>query len=57
ATGAAALAFESVGREFAAEARTGSGASSFTGLAFYRDSWRGLAADRGVADAAAGGAR
>ncbi|RWN01118.1 MAG: carbohydrate kinase [Mesorhizobium sp.] len=57
ATGAAALAFESVGREFAAEAPEPVRASSFTGLAFYRDSWRGLAADRGVADAAAGGAR
>lgn len=57
ATGAAALAFESVGREFAAEAPEPVRASSFTGLAGYRDSWRGLAADRGVTGAAAGGAR
>lgn len=57
ATGAAALAFESVGREFAAEAPEPVRASDFAGLAGYRDSWRGLAADRGVADAAAGGAR
>jgi sugar (pentulose or hexulose) kinase len=57
ATGAAALAFESVGREFAAEAPEPVHASSFTGLAGYRDSWRGLAADRGVIGAAAGGAR
>lgn len=57
ATGAAALAFESVGHEFAAEAPEPVHASSFTGLAGYRDSWRGLAADRGVVGAAAGGAR
>ncbi|RWP70196.1 carbohydrate kinase [Mesorhizobium sp.] len=57
ATGAAALAFESVGREFAAEAPEPVRASSFAGLAGYRDSWRSLATDRGVADAAAGGAR
>jgi sugar (pentulose or hexulose) kinase len=57
ATGAAALAFESAGREFAAEAPEAVHASSFPGRAGYRDSWRGLAADRGTANAAAGGAR
>ncbi|PDQ18179.1 carbohydrate kinase [Mesorhizobium sanjuanii] len=57
ATGAAALAFESVGREFAAEAPEPVRASSFAGLVGYRDRWRGLATDRGVAGAAAGGAR
>lgn len=57
ATGAAALAFESVGREFAAEVPEPVRASRFTGLAGYRDDWRSLAMDRGVAGAAAGGAR
>ncbi|AZO45666.1 carbohydrate kinase [Mesorhizobium sp. M7D.F.Ca.US.005.01.1.1] len=47
ATGAAALAFESVGREFAAEVPEPVRASRFTGLAFYRSDWR----------AAVGGAR
>ncbi|WP_256751828.1 FGGY-family carbohydrate kinase [Mesorhizobium sp. Mes31] len=57
ATGAAALAFESVGREFAAEAPEPVRASGFTGLAGYRDDWRALAMDRGIAGAAARGAR
>ncbi|MER9295187.1 FGGY-family carbohydrate kinase [Mesorhizobium sp. M0621] len=57
ATGAAALAFESVGREFAAEVPEPVRASHFTGLAGYRDDWRAFAMDRGVAGAAAGGAR
>lgn len=57
ATGAAALAFESVGREFAAEAPESVRASNFAGLAGYRDRWRGFATDRGVAGAATGGAR
>ncbi len=57
ATGAAALAFESVGREFAAEAPEPVHALSFAGLAGYRGSWRGLAADRRVDGTAAGGAR
>ncbi|MER9307320.1 FGGY-family carbohydrate kinase [Mesorhizobium sp. M0293] len=57
ATGAAALAFESVGREFAAEVPEPVRASRFTGLAFYRDDWRAFAIDRGIAGATAGGAR
>jgi sugar (pentulose or hexulose) kinase len=57
ATGAAALAFESVGREFAAEAPKAVRTSSFTGLAGYRDSWCGLVADRCMASTAAGDAR
>ncbi|MER8505856.1 FGGY-family carbohydrate kinase [Mesorhizobium sp. M0199] len=57
ATGAAALAFESVGREFATEAPEAVHAASFSGLAGYRNDWRGLAADRGAPRAAAGGAR
>ncbi|CCV05225.1 Carbohydrate kinase FGGY [Mesorhizobium metallidurans STM 2683] len=57
ATGAAALAFESVGREFAAEVPEPVRASTFAGFAGYRNRWRGLAADRGVAGATAGGAR
>ncbi|RWC27187.1 MAG: carbohydrate kinase [Mesorhizobium sp.] len=57
ATGAAALAFESVGREFAAEAPEPVRASGFSGLAGYRDSWRGLSGDRGVVETAARGAR
>ncbi|RUX94870.1 MULTISPECIES: FGGY-family carbohydrate kinase [unclassified Mesorhizobium] len=57
ATGAAALAFESVGREFAAEVPEPVRASRFTGLAFYRDDWRARAMDRGITGAVAGGAR
>ena len=56
ATGAAALAFESVGREFAAERPEPVRAASFKGLAGYRDDWRGLIAEHGIA-ASAGGAR
>ncbi|RWA83833.1 carbohydrate kinase [Mesorhizobium sp.] len=56
ATGAAALAFESVGREFAADMPEPVRVASFKGLAGYRDDWRGLIAERGIA-APAGGAR
>ncbi|RUY79516.1 carbohydrate kinase, partial [Mesorhizobium sp. M7A.F.Ca.CA.001.09.2.1] len=57
ATGAAALAFESVGREFAAEVPEPVHASRFTGLAGYRSNWRDATMDRSVAGAAVGGAR
>ncbi|MBZ9889361.1 FGGY-family carbohydrate kinase [Mesorhizobium sp. BR1-1-3] len=57
ATGAAALAFESVGREFAAEVPEPVHASRFTGLAGYRSNWRDATMDQGVAGAAVGGAR
>ncbi|MCA0031189.1 FGGY-family carbohydrate kinase [Mesorhizobium sp. B263B2A] len=57
ATGAAALAFESVGREFAAEVPGPVTAARFTGLAGYRDDWRDLVAGRGTAGKAVGGAR
>ncbi|RUZ75248.1 carbohydrate kinase [Mesorhizobium sp. M7A.F.Ca.US.006.01.1.1] len=57
ATGAAALAFESVGREFAAEVPEPVRASRFTGLAGYRSNWRDATMDLGVDGAAAGGAR
>ncbi|TIM20967.1 MAG: carbohydrate kinase [Mesorhizobium sp.] len=57
ATGAAALAFESVGREFAAEVPEPVRASRFTGLAGYRSNWRDAPMDRGVAGVAVGGAR
>ncbi|RWQ24108.1 carbohydrate kinase [Mesorhizobium sp.] len=57
ATGAAALAFESVGREFAAEVPEPVRASRFTGLAGYRSNWRDATMDRGVAGVAVGGAR
>ncbi|RJT42609.1 carbohydrate kinase [Mesorhizobium waimense] len=40
ATGAAALAFESVGRDFAAEAPEPVRAARFAGLSSYRDHWR-----------------
>ncbi|MDX8521685.1 FGGY-family carbohydrate kinase [Mesorhizobium dulcispinae] len=56
ATGAAALAFESVGREFAAETPEPVRATSFKGLPGYRDQWRALIAGRGIA-ASAGGAQ
>lgn len=56
ATGAAALAFESVGREFAAERPEPVRAASFKDLAGYRDDWRGRIGERGLA-ASAGGAR
>jgi sugar (pentulose or hexulose) kinase len=54
ATGAAALAFESAGREFAADAPAVVHAADFVGLAGYRSNWRGFAAERGAARAAAG---
>ncbi|RVD63333.1 carbohydrate kinase [Mesorhizobium sp. M7A.F.Ca.ET.027.03.2.1] len=57
ATGAAALAFESVGREFAAEVPEPVRASRFSGLAGYRSNWRDATMDRGVAGVAVGGAR
>ncbi|CAN7300540.1 FGGY-family carbohydrate kinase [Mesorhizobium sp. LjRoot246] len=57
ATGAAALAFESVGREFAAEVPEPVRVSRFNGLAGYRSNWRAFAVDRGIAGAAAGGVR
>jgi len=57
ATGAAALAFESVGREFAAEAPKPVHAARFCGLAGYRDAWRDRIAAQGAAVKAAGGAR
>ncbi|QKD01618.1 FGGY-family carbohydrate kinase [Mesorhizobium loti] len=57
ATGAAALAFESVGRDFAAEAPQPVHATRFTGLIGYRDAWRDLVAGHGIAGKMAGGAR
>jgi sugar (pentulose or hexulose) kinase len=57
ATGAAALAFESVGREFAAETPDPVRAADFKGLGRYRDAWRDLVAQDGFAGAAAGGAQ
>jgi sugar (pentulose or hexulose) kinase len=57
ATGAAALAFESVGRDFAAEAPEPVHATRFGGLADYRDGWCDLVAGHGTAGKAAGGAR
>ncbi|RUX34337.1 carbohydrate kinase [Mesorhizobium sp. M2A.F.Ca.ET.042.01.1.1] len=57
ATGAAALAFESVGREFAAETPEPVRAADFKGLDRYRDDWRGLIAGRHIARAAAGAAQ
>jgi sugar (pentulose or hexulose) kinase len=57
ATGAAALAFESVGCAFAAEAPEPVRAAGFVGLAGYRDDWRGEISERGVTGRAAGGGR
>ncbi|MBZ9813085.1 FGGY-family carbohydrate kinase [Mesorhizobium sp. CA7] len=57
ATGAAALAFESIGREFAADRPEPVRAADFKGLDRYRDDWRGLIAGRHIAGAAAGGAQ
>jgi len=57
ATGAAALAFESVGCAFAAEAPEPVRAARFVGLAGYRDDWRGEVAERGATGRAAGGGR
>lgn len=55
ATGAAALAFESVGRSFAVTAPEPVRAAHFAGLAGYRDGWRALVFECGVASKAAGG--
>jgi sugar (pentulose or hexulose) kinase len=55
ATGAAALAFESVGCGFAAEAPQPVRAARFTGLVGYRDDWLGEVSERGANAAAAGG--
>ena len=57
ATGAAALALESVGREFAADTPEPVRAADFKGLGRYRDDWRDLIAGRGIAGVTAGGAR
>jgi sugar (pentulose or hexulose) kinase len=57
ATGAAALAFESVGRAFAAEAPEPVRAARYAGLAGYRDAWRGEVSERGDTGRAVGGAR
>ncbi|TIW91602.1 MAG: carbohydrate kinase, partial [Mesorhizobium sp.] len=57
ATGAAALAFESVGREFAAEVPEPVHASRFAGLAGYRSDWFAFTMDRGISGTAAGGAQ
>ncbi|MBZ9997200.1 FGGY-family carbohydrate kinase [Mesorhizobium sp. BH1-1-4] len=58
ATGAAALAFESAGHDFAAEPPEPVRATEFSGLAGYRDAWRDrVAAGHGAAVKAAGGAR
>jgi sugar (pentulose or hexulose) kinase len=57
ATGAAALAFESVGCAFAAEVPEPVRAARFAGLASYRDDWRGEISKRRATGKAAGGAR
>ncbi|TGQ92714.1 carbohydrate kinase [Mesorhizobium sp. M8A.F.Ca.ET.208.01.1.1] len=57
ATGAAALAFESLGRDFAAEPPEPVRATQFGGLAGYREAWRDRFAGHGAAAKAAGGAR
>ncbi|TGQ67430.1 carbohydrate kinase [Mesorhizobium sp. M00.F.Ca.ET.186.01.1.1] len=57
ATGAAALAFESVGRDFAAAKPEPARAAHFGGLAGYRDTWRDLIAEYGSFGLQAGGAR
>jgi len=57
ATGAAALAFESVGRDFAAEAPEPVHATRFRGLTGYRDAWRDHVGGQAAAIKAAGGAR
>lgn len=57
ATGAAALAFESVGRDFAAETPEPVHATRFTGLAGYRNVWRDRVAGQGAAVKTARGAR
>jgi sugar (pentulose or hexulose) kinase len=55
ATGAAALAFESVGCAFAAELPQPVRAARIKGLAGYRDDWRGEISKRGAIGKAAGG--
>jgi sugar (pentulose or hexulose) kinase len=55
ATGAAALAFESVGCAFAAEAPAPVRAARLVGLAGYRDDWRGEISERSVTGKAPGG--
>jgi sugar (pentulose or hexulose) kinase len=57
ATGAAALAFESVGCAFAAEAPEPVRAARFAGLVSYRDDWRDKVSKRGATAKAAGGGR
>lgn len=57
ATGAAALAYESLGREFAGDTPEPVRAADFRGLDRYRNYWRGLIAGRHIAGAAAGGAQ
>ncbi|TIP34731.1 MAG: carbohydrate kinase, partial [Mesorhizobium sp.] len=57
ATGAAALAFESIGHEFAADTPEPVRAADFKGLDRYRDDWRGLIAGRHIAGAAEGAAQ
>jgi sugar (pentulose or hexulose) kinase len=57
AMGAAALAFESVGCAFAAEAPEPVRAVCIKGLAGYRDDWRDQVSERDVAGRAVGGAR
>jgi sugar (pentulose or hexulose) kinase len=57
ATGAAALAFESVGRDFAAETPEPVQATRFTGLAGYRNVWRDRVAGQDAAVKTARGAR
>ncbi|MBN9221354.1 MAG: carbohydrate kinase [Mesorhizobium sp.] len=57
ATGAAALAFESVGRDFAAEPPEPAHATDFNRFAAYREAWRDRIAGHDAAARAAGGAR
>jgi sugar (pentulose or hexulose) kinase len=57
ATGAAALAFESVGCDFAAAAPEPVPSSCFAGLSSYRDNWRDKVAKRGATARASGDGR
>ena len=57
ATGAAALAFESVGSPFAAEAPEPVRGARVAGLSGYRDDWRDQVSKRTATAKAAGGAR